>query len=49
MIVMLNGSFAVGKTTVTHELLALLPGVMLFAPELVGAAVRLLIAGVPAL
>ncbi len=46
MIVMLNGSFGVGKTTVAHELLTLLPGAMIFDPEVVGVAVRLLTEGV---
>ncbi len=33
MIVMLNGSFGAGKTTIAHELLALLPGAMLYRPR----------------
>lgn len=46
MIVMLNGSFGAGKTTVAQELLALLPGAMLFDPEIVGVAVRIITEGV---
>jgi len=40
--VMLNGSFGAGKTTVARELLALLPGAILFDPEIVGAAARII-------
>jgi len=45
MIVMLNGSFGAGKTTVARELLTLLPGAMLFDPEIVGVVVRMLTEG----
>lgn len=40
MIVWLNGAFGAGKTTAAYELLDLLPGSMLYDPELVGAGLR---------
>lgn len=40
MIVWLNGAFGAGKTTAAHELLDLLPGSVLFDPELIGAGLR---------
>ena len=40
MIVWLNGAFGAGKTTAAHELLNLLPGSMLYDPELIGAGLR---------
>ncbi|MGP4111830.1 NUDIX domain-containing protein [Streptomyces sp. 4N509B] len=40
MIIWLNGASGVGKTTVANELLDLLPGSVLYDPELVGAGLR---------
>ncbi|WP_432361941.1 AAA family ATPase [Sporosarcina sp. UB5] len=40
MIVMINGAFGVGKTTVANELLSRLDGAMLFDPEVVGFMLR---------
>ncbi|GGO96305.1 NUDIX hydrolase [Wenjunlia tyrosinilytica] len=40
MIVWLNGAFGVGKTSTARELLELIPGSVLFDPELVGSALR---------
>lgn len=37
MIVWVNGTFGAGKTSACHELTALLPGSVLYDPELVGA------------
>lgn len=43
MIVWVNGTFGAGKTSAAHELLDLLPGSVLYDPELVGAGLRLLL------
>lgn len=43
MIVWINGTFGVGKTSAARELLALLPGSALFDPELIGAGLRLML------
>ncbi|MBX3083401.1 MAG: tunicamycin resistance protein [Anaerolineae bacterium] len=40
MIIMLNGSFGVGKSSVAYALLDLLPSAMLFDPEEVGLMLR---------
>jgi len=40
MIVMINGAFGVGKTSVANELLRRLDGAMLFDPEVVGFMLR---------
>lgn len=40
MIVMINGAFGVGKTSVANELLNRLDGAMLFDPEVVGFMLR---------
>ena len=40
MIIFINGSFGVGKTTVTTQLAEHLPNAMLYDPELVGAILR---------
>lgn len=40
MIVMINGAFGVGKTTVANELLRKMDGAMLFDPEVVGYMLR---------
>lgn len=40
MIVMINGAFGVGKTSVANELLSRLDGAMLFDPEVVGFMLR---------
>ena len=36
MIVLLNGAFGIGKTTVARELIRRLPGSLLFDPEIIG-------------
>ncbi len=46
MIVMLNGSFGVGKTTVAEGLRNALPDSMIYDPEIVGMALRYLTEGV---
>jgi hypothetical protein len=46
MIIMLNGSFGVGKTSVAHILLTRLPNAMIFDPEGVGQLVRQITTGV---
>lgn len=43
MIVWLNGTYGVGKTSAARELLALLPGSMLYDPERVGDGLRMLL------
>lgn len=40
MIVWLNGPFGAGKSTVTRELQALLPGALVFDPEWIGFSIR---------
>ena len=40
MIVMINGAFGVGKTSVANELIRKLDGAMLFDPEMVGFMLR---------
>ena len=40
MIVMINGAFGVGKTSVANELLSRMDGAMLFDPEAVGFMLR---------
>lgn len=40
MIIMINGTFGVGKTSVANELLRTLDGAMLFDPEVVGFMLR---------
>lgn len=45
MIILLNGSFGVGKTTVAKELVKHLPNSHLFDPEVVGMALRYLTDG----
>ena len=46
MIVMLNGSFGVGKTSTARALVERLPGAIVFDPELVGSMVRAITEGV---
>jgi cytidylate kinase len=46
MIVMVNGPFGVGKTTVAQALCAATPNAMLYDPEIVGTALRYVTAGV---
>lgn len=43
MIVWLNGTFGAGKTTAARELLDLIPGSVLYDPELIGSGLRLLL------
>lgn len=45
MIIMLNGSFGVGKTTTARALVARLPYATLYDPEMVGTVVRVLTNG----
>ncbi len=45
-ILMLNGSFGVGKTAVACALLELIPGALLFDPEVVGTCARRVTEGV---
>ena len=40
MIIMINGAFGAGKTSVANELLRRLDGAMLFDPEVVGFMLR---------
>jgi hypothetical protein len=40
VILLLNGAFGVGKTTVARALVARLPGAVLFDPELIGMALQ---------
>lgn len=46
MIVMVNGPFGVGKSTVAQALCAAIPNAMLYDPEIVGTALRYFTAGV---
>ena len=46
MIVMLNGSFGVGKTSTARALVERLPGTIVFDPELVGSMVRAITEGI---
>ncbi len=46
MIVMLNGSFGVGKTSTARALVERLPGAIVFDPELVGSMVRAITEGI---
>lgn len=48
MILLLNGPFGIGKTTLATRLVARLPDAMLYDPEVVGAALRHLVRGVDA-
>jgi hypothetical protein len=41
MILLLNGAFGIGKTTVARELRRLLPGSAIFDPEIAGAVISL--------
>ncbi|MFE2431499.1 NUDIX domain-containing protein [Streptomyces sp. NPDC059373] len=43
MIVWLNGTFGAGKTSAARELLDLIPGSLLYDPELIGSGLRLLL------
>lgn len=43
MIVWLNGAFGAGKTTTARELLDLLPGSVLYDPELLGTGLRVML------
>lgn len=43
MLLLINGPFGVGKTTVARELIQLLPNALLFDPELIGAFLRQLL------
>jgi 8-oxo-dGTP pyrophosphatase MutT (NUDIX family)/predicted kinase len=43
VIVWLNGTFGAGKTSAARELLDLLPGSLLYEPELIGSGLRLLL------
>ena len=40
LVVWINGAFGVGKTSVAEELVALLPGAVVFDPELIGSLLR---------
>ncbi|WP_108671865.1 AAA family ATPase [Peribacillus acanthi] len=40
MIIMINGAFGVGKTSVTERLVELIPNSLLYDPELVGYMIR---------
>ena len=40
LVVWINGAFGVGKTSVAEELVPLLPGSLLFDPELIGVMLR---------
>ena len=44
MIVFLNGTFGIGKTTIATQLLERLPGYLLFDAELVGQVLRHIVA-----
>ena len=46
MIIMINGSFGVGKSSVAYALLDLLPNSMLYDPEEVGLMLRKVTAGI---
>jgi predicted kinase len=43
LVVWINGAFGVGKTSVAEELVPLLPGSLLFDPELIGVMLRAVI------
>ena len=43
LVVWINGAFGVGKTSVAEELVTLLPGAILFDPELLGTLLRMVI------
>ncbi|MCW2870011.1 NUDIX hydrolase [Actinacidiphila oryziradicis] len=43
MIVWINGTYGVGKTAAARELLELLPGSVLYDPELIGSGLRMLL------
>ncbi|MGM9949263.1 MAG: AAA family ATPase [Lysinibacillus sp.] len=45
MIIMINGAFGVGKTTVSHELLKVIENSMLYDPEEVGYMLRNVLPG----
>jgi predicted kinase len=45
MIIMLNGAFGVGKTTLAEALCRALPNTMLYDPEMIGIMLRYLTAG----
>ena len=45
MIIMLNGSFGVGKTSVANELKRTIPNSMIYNPEIIGTALRYLTNG----
>ena len=45
MIIMLNGSFGVGKSSVANELKRIIPNSMIYNPEIVGTALRYLTNG----
>jgi chloramphenicol 3-O-phosphotransferase len=47
MIIMLNGAFGVGKSTVAARLQAALPNSMIYDPEVVGYMLRHLLQGLP--
>jgi len=40
MIIMINGSFGVGKTTTAQEMVKSIPNALLYDPEIIGFAVR---------
>ena len=46
MIIMLNGSFGVGKTTTAHALVQCLPHAMIYDPEEVGVMLRTITHGI---
>ncbi len=48
MIIMLNGSFGVGKTSVAGELARIFPNSMIYDPELVGSALKRMTEGIRA-
>ena len=48
MIIMLNGSFGVGKSSVARELRRMIPNSMIYNPEIVGTALRYLTEGIRA-
>lgn len=49
MIIMLNGSFGVGKSSVAVELTQIIPNCRIYDPEIVGALLRYLTDGIRAL
>ena len=46
MIIMLNGSFGVGKSSVANELKGIVPNSMIYNPEIIGTALRHLTNGI---